>query len=176
MPATRTVLAVVLILPLTGGCAGFPDSAPTTSVVLQNGYAPTPEDALVIYDAHWLNVSFHGQPIAPGASSDPQPTVPASADNTAYAVLAPGWDPTGLTPPATFVLLQSRAGFAVALGESVDIAVDDVHFEGNCAAGSLLTPDQAQFVAQIVFPSDLAGLRYDASTCTTTQIGDGGAP
>lgn len=174
--AVGPVIALVLLAFVTFGCAGFPDTAPQTMVVLDNRYRAAANDALVVYDAHWLNVSFSGQAVPPGASSAPQDTVAASADNTAYVVLAPGWDPTSTTPPTTFVLLESRSGFAVALGDTLHIPVDDSGFVGNCAAGSHLTQTQADFLTQIVFPGDFAGLHYDASSCATTQIGDGGAP
>lgn len=170
------MLALGLLATVTFGCASFPDSAPKTNVVLENRYALTPSNVLVVYDAYWLNVSFQGSAIPPGASSTPQSAIPASADNTAYVVLAPGWDPTSTTPPTTFIVVQSRTGFAVALGDTVHIPIDDVSFEGNCTAGSHLAQDRADFLTQIVFVVDFAGLHYDASTCTTTQIGDAGAP
>jgi len=126
--------------------------------------------------AYWLNVSFQGQPLAPGAASDPQTAVPASADNRAYVVLAPGWDPASGTPPARFVVMQSRAGYEVGLGDTLHIAVDDANFDGNCAAGSHLSQADADFLTQIVFPRDFAGAQYDAATCTTTPpTGDAGA-
>ena len=137
---------------------------------------PTPSAALVVYDAYWLNVSFQGQSVPPGASSDAKDAIPASADNTAYVVLAPGWDPASTTPPTTFLLLESRGGFALALGDTLHIPVDDVGFAGNCAAGSTLTQTEADFLTQIVFPRDFTGFTYDASTCTTTPTGDAGAP
>jgi len=158
---------------LATACAGFPDRAPMTSVVLDNEYAP--DTSLVVYDAYWLNVSFAGQPVPPGSSSVPESTVPTSG-NTAYTVLAPGWDPTSTTPPRALVVLQSRSGFGLALGDTLHIPVDDDTFEGNCAAGSPLTQDQADFLTQIVFAADFAGLAYDAANCTTTQRGDAGAP
>ena len=175
LASTVMVLALGLLAPIEYGCAGFPDAAPMSSVVVENRYAPTPDRALVVYDAHWLNVSFQGQPVPPGASSDPQVAVPASADNAAYVVLAPGLDPTSTTPPTTFVVLQSRSGYALALGDTLTIPIDDVGFEGNCAAGSRLTQEQADFLTQIVFAGDFAGLQYDASTCTTTPMGNAGA-
>jgi len=159
----------------TASCAAFPDSAPKTTVVLENDYAPV-AGTPVVYDAHWFNVSFQGQPVSPGASSDPQTAVPASADNLAYVVLAFDWDPSSTTPPTNLVVLQSRSGFGVDLGETLHIPVDDAHFDGNCAAGSRLTQDQADFLTQIVFAQDFAGLTYDASTCTATPTADGGAP
>lgn len=160
--------------PLLAGCAGFPDSAPQTNVVLENRYAPS--TSLVVYDAWWLNVSFAGQPVPPGIASGPQSTIPASADNAAYVVLAPGWDPASGAPPGSLVVIQSRGGYAVALGETLHIGVDDADFAGNCAAGSRLAQEQADFLTQVVFAGDFAGLQYDAATCTTTPIGDAGAP
>lgn len=163
-------MVVVVGALATRGCAGFPEAAPKTSVVLENHYA----SAVVVYDGFWLNVSFQGKRVAPGASSDPADALPASADNTAYVVLAPGWDPESTTSPTNLVVLQSRRGFALALGETLHIPVDDVGFEGNCAAGSRLTQEQADFLTQIVFASDFSGLSYDAATCTTTPMGDAG--
>jgi hypothetical protein len=170
--AARLVLGVALS---SAGCANFPDSPPKTNVVLENNYAAA-AGAPVVYDAHWLNVSFQGQPVSPGASSDPQSAIPASSDNPAYVVLAFGWDPAGATPPTNLVVLQSRGGFGVALGDTLHIPVDDAHFEGNCATGSRLTEEQADFLTQIVFAQDFAGQHYDASTCTTSPTGDAGAP
>jgi len=51
-------------------------------------------------------------PVAPGESSAPQSTVAAS-DNTAYVVLAPGWDPASSAEPSCLVVLQSRQGYGV---------------------------------------------------------------
>lgn len=181
-PASRRALpgmvarniGALALASLLAGCAGFPDKAPQTTVVLENRYAPS--TSLVVYDAFWLNVSFQGKPLPPGASTDPQDTIPASADNTVYVVLAPGWDPAGTTAPTTLVVVQSKSGFAIALGDTLRIPIDDAGFDGNCDAGSHLTQDQAEFLTQIVFASDFAGLRYDASTCATTSTGDAGAP
>lgn len=162
---------------LLSACAGFPDAAPETSVVVDNRYSSG--SGLVIYDAHWQNVSLSGQPVAPGASSAPESTVPASADNTAYVLLAPGWDPTSANPPTAFILLQSRRGFSVELGDTLHLPVDDTTFTGNCAAGDALTAAQADFLMNVVFPGDTAGYDYDAATCTTTVAssnGDGHAP
>jgi len=170
----RLLVSASVVAALSGACAGFPDAAPQTQVVLDNQFAL--DTSLVVYDAYWLNVSFAGQPLLPGSSSAPQSTVPASADNAAYVVLAPGWDPMGTTPPRTLIAVQSRSGFAVALGDTLHIPVDDQAFEGNCAVGSRLTQSQADFLTQIVFAADFAGLAYDAATCTTTPIGDAGAP
>jgi hypothetical protein len=108
--------------------------------------------------------------------------VPAS-DNTAWVVLAPGWDPSSSSPPKSFVVLQSLSGFAVHLNDTLHIPVDDADFAGNCVSGSTLTQSQADFITQLVFVKDpvtggpgiFQGLQYDAATCTTTPVGDAGA-
>jgi hypothetical protein len=164
---------------LAAGAFALGCDSPSTYVVLDNEYPTT--SAQVIFQAAWQAVSFE-MPIPPGSSSGPQSTVAASA-NTAYVVLAPGWDPTSGAPPSKLVLLQSRSGYGVHLTDTVHIPVDDTHFAGNCAAGSFLSQSQADFIAQLVFsaapdggPSVFAMLHYDAATCTTTSLGDGGGP
>jgi hypothetical protein len=163
----------VIVASLASGCAGWPDGAPETNAVLHNSYPASAAKPLVIYDAYW-QVSFSGNPIPPGSSSAPQQVAPTSGD-TAYVVLAPGWSPSSCVPPTSFIVLESRSTFAVALGDTLDIPVDDAAFEGNCVAGNALTQEQADFLTHIVFADDFAGFTYDASTCTTTKVGDAGA-
>ncbi len=134
-----------------------------TEVVIENGYS-LPAKA-VVYRAFWQAVRFDA-PLAPGDASDPQATVPASA-NTAYALLAPGFDPGSSAQPASVIVVESRSGFAVDLGSTLHITIDDVSFAGNCATGSVLTQGQADFVMQRVFASEMDGRAYDAATCTT---------
>jgi hypothetical protein len=161
---------------LGAGC----DPHPQSYVVVDNAYPPSSARALVVYQAFWQAVAFPNA-IPPGSSSGQQPTVPAS-DNTAYAVLAPGWDPASSTPPTEFVVVQSWGGFDVHLNDTVHIPVDDTTFTGNCAAGSTLTQDQADFITRLVFPGVFAAtdarpaLHYDAATCTTTPVADSGTP
>jgi hypothetical protein len=96
----------------------------------------------------------------------------AASDNTAYVVLAPGWDAAadgGAAVPASLVVLESRGGFAVHLDETLHIPVDDTTFAGDCAAGSTLAQAEADVVTALVFPDVFAGLAYDAATCTTTR-------
>ena len=138
---------------------------PHTYVVLENNYSRSTAP-LVVYHAFWQAVSFQ-TPVPPESSSDPQDTIPASA-NTAYAVLAPGWDITSSTAPTSLIAIQSRHGFEVHLNNTLHIPVDDTTFVGNCAAGSFLTQEQADFITQRVFASDFEGLSYDATTCTTS--------
>jgi hypothetical protein len=156
---------------LVCGC----DAAPATHVVLQNAY-PAPTGApIVVYAAQWQAVSFP-TPLSPGESSQAQLTVPA-ADNTAYAVLAPDWNPDAGSAPASLIVVQSQQGYSVHLDDTLTIPVDDTTFAGRCGSGSpALLPSEAEFLTQTVFPSLFAGLRYDAATCTTTPAPDSGAP
>jgi hypothetical protein len=165
--STRTLLAIA-------GCAGLPDKAPETDVVLNNQFSPSAASPSVVYQAYWLNVAF-SSPVAPGASSDPQIAVPASA-NTAYVLLAPGWDPTSGTTPTAFVVLRSKHGYGVDLGGTLHIPISDEAFDGDCAAEDPLDQSEADFLTGVVFASAFAGLAYDANTCTTTATGDAGGP
>lgn len=144
---------------------------PHTYVVLDNNYRPSTR--FVVYHGFWQSVSFQ-TPVPPGSSSDLQSAIPASA-NTAYVVLAPGWDPTSSTRPRSLIAMQSRNGFELHLDHTLHIAVDDANFVGNCAAASFLSQEQADFITQFVFSSDFTSLSYDPANCTTTPI-DGGAP
>lgn len=159
---------------VTTSCAGFPDKAPQTLVVLDNDYASSTQPQAVLYQAYWLNVAFQ-TPVPPGSSSTPQAGTPASA-NTAYALVAPGWDPDGGSPPTSFVVLRSKVGYGVDLGDTLHIAVSSDTFDGDCAAGDPLDQAEADFLTQVVFSSAFAGLTYDAPTCTTTSMGDSSAP
>jgi hypothetical protein len=171
----NVTLSLLVFAPFAVGC-----EAPTTTVIVDNDYPPSATKPLVVYRAYWQAAAFDAA-IAPGSSSDPQRTVPAS-NNTAYVVLAPGWNLTSSTPPTSFVFLQSRSGFAVHLDDTLRIPVDDTTFIGNCAAGSFLSQDQADFITQRIFTqtifpdAEASSFRYEAATCTTTPIGDAGAP
>ncbi len=160
--APGSLVWALLIAAAPVGC-----DQPHTYVVLENNY-PRSAVPLVVYHAFWQAVSFQ-TPVPPGSSSDPQDTIPASA-NTAYAVLAPGWDVTSSTPPTSLIAIQSRNGFEVHLNDTVHIAIDDGTFDGNCASGSFLSPDQADFITQRVFASDFAELSYDPASCATAPI------
>ena len=170
------VIALLAVAPFAAAC-----TSPVTTVLLENNYAPSPTRSLVVYRAYWEAVSFP-DPIPPGSSSAPESAVPASA-NTAYVLLAPGWDPTSSTPPTSFVVMESRNGFGVHLGDTLQIPVGDTTFVGNCASGSFLPQAEADFILQQVFSPGVfldgsapAPFHYDAATCTTTPIDDAGAP
>jgi hypothetical protein len=172
---TREVMAATLSLAaFAAGC----DRAPDTTVVLDNHYPSSGTTPLVVYRAYWQAVAFQ-DPVAPGGSSDPESTVPAS--NTAYVLLAPGWDPDSAAPPTSFVVMQSRNELAVPQNGALHIPVDDTTFIGNCDAGGALSQTQADFIrarifTETIFPDASLPLSYDAVTCTTTPIADAGAP
>lgn len=167
MPVSRAVAAVVVcffVAPLAGGC-----DTPSTRVVLENGYPAAAADAFVVQRAFWQAVKF-ATPVSPGASTDPVKTVAASP-NPAYVVVARGWDgdaDAGAPLGVGVVVLQSRAGFEVHWNTTLHIVVDDTQFAGNCAVGSSLSQDDADFITGRVFAPDFAGRRYDAATCATT--------
>jgi hypothetical protein len=151
---------------LVGGC-----DTPSTTVVLANDYPPSTTNPFVIHGAFWQAVSFP-TPISPGTATAPHDTVAASA-NTAYVVVAPGWNPTadgGAATPTSFIVLESLLGFDVHWNSTLRIAVDDATFVGNCDAQSFLTQPEADFITERVFASTFAGLHYDAATCTTTLV------
>jgi hypothetical protein len=164
------VTGALALWPLSTGC----DSAPNTTVVLDNMYPSSSTDQMVVYRAFWQAVSFD-QPVVPGVASAPENTEPAS-ENTAYVTLAPGWDPASSSSPTAFVVLESRQGFGVHLNETLHIPVDDQTFIGNCAAGSFLSQAQADFITKLVFPKDFANTTYEAASCTTRTTGDATAP
>jgi hypothetical protein len=136
---------------------------PDTQVVVANHY--TAATTNVVFLAQWENVTFT-TPLAPGDASVPQAALQATA-NTAYVVLAPGFDPSSGATPTKLVLLESKTGFAVGLGDTVTIPVDDTTFLGNCAVHSTLPQADADFMTQRVFQATFTGLRYDAATCKT---------
>ena len=156
------------------GCEG---ETPTSAVV-QNSFqvvpdAGNPPSGVTIYRTWYFTTAFV-DPVAPGSSSDTQRTVPAT--DYVYAVLAPGLDPTSATPPVTLIPVRSKSKVVVARGESLAIDVSDLTFDGNCAAGTPLSQDDADFITQRIFPGDFASVTYDAKTCAARPIqGDGGA-
>jgi hypothetical protein len=145
---------------------------PSTFVVLDNRYPESTANAAVVYQAFWQAISFQ-TPLPPGSSSSPLSTTAASA-NLAYVVLAPGWEVTSSTPPTSLVVMQSRSGFSVSLNQTLHIPVEDATFAGNCAAGSVLSQAEVNFLTEIVFATLFMTVSYDAASCTTTPKSDAG--
>lgn len=156
----------------TAGCANV--DTPTTQVVIDNDYPNDPGRTPVVYEAKWQAVVFP-DPIAPGSSSAAQASVPCSP-NTAWVVLAPGWDPQSSTPPTALVVLRSKTDFQLPLDHTLHIPVDDEHFVGRCGVSAPLSQSEADFITQRVFPDTFASLRYDAATCSVVVVGDGATP
>ncbi len=164
----RSALRHATVFALLGALVALGCDSPSTTVTFEDDY-PAPS-GLVVWRAEWQSVWFD-QALLPGQAADPQPALPASP-NSAYVVLAPGWDPQSSAPPTSFVVLLSQNGFDQHLNDALHIPVDDAHFFGNCAAGSHLSQEQADFITQQIFRADFVGLHYDAATCTTTTVGD----
>src|SRR5580704_19003080 len=88
-------VAIAALAPCLAVAAAGCNDGPQTFVVLENDYPQGAAAPLVVYQAYWQAVSFQA-PVSPGSASAPQTTVAASA-NAAYALIAPGWDPTSST-------------------------------------------------------------------------------
>lgn len=154
--------ALLLALP---GC----ETEDPTRVLVENGY---PEASKLVVYKVWWEVTLFTEPVLPGGTSSEQRGVPQA--DTAYALLAPGWDPESGTPPTTFLPLKSKALLRVSRGDTLRIDVSDATFFGNCAANQALTQEDADFITTRIFPGELANTRYDAATCTAARAPDGG--
>jgi len=161
------VLAVSSLVVAFAAC----DTEDASKAVVENGYRQT-----VVYRAWWV-ATYFPEPVAGGATSTEQRSVPAS--DFAYAVLAQNWDPASATPPAAFVVVRSKAPLSVARGDTLHITIDDQTFTGSCAADQPLSQEEADLITQRIFPGEFANVTYDAKTCTTTPAAsaasDGGA-
>jgi hypothetical protein len=143
-----------------------------TSAVVDNAYPAPPEGAdpalqTVVYRAWWVATYFQ-DPVAGGAASAEQRSIPAS--EVAYAVLAPEWDPASTTPPSRLIVVKSKAPLTSTRGELLHIAVSDQTFTGNCLAAQPLSQEEADFITQRIFPGEFEGVTYDAKTCTSTAV------
>lgn len=150
-------LALALLSCVGAGC----DTEDPTAVVVDNTYA----DA-VVYRVWWKAVLF-ADPVLANESSAEQRGIPAT--DTAYALLAPGWDPASGAPPSRLLVFKSKEPLSVARGATLRITVADATFAGSCPAGSPLLQSDADFITQRIFPSDFTGATYDAATCTVRR-------
>ncbi len=172
--------AFLYLLPLVSMMSAC-DTETATTAVVDNTY-PAQEDAgasasRVVYRAWWVATLFPS-PVAPATSSETFRSVPATG--TAYALIAPGWDPASETPPTSFIPMQSKTLLSVSRGETLHITVSDAQFFGSCDAKEPLSTDDATFIAERIFPGELAGMTYDPATCTfsasaETPASDAGA-
>jgi hypothetical protein len=163
------LLATVLLAPLSG-C----DDTPTTAIV-ENGYAPAASsgETTTVFQVWWSTTLFPA-PVAAGASSESERSVPGS--DFAYALLAPGWSPDAGGAPSHLVAVRSADRLSVATHDRLRIVVAPGAFVGDCATGSRLAADDARLITESIFPGPFAGATYDPTTCSTNPgTGDGGA-
>jgi hypothetical protein len=164
------VASCVLVL-ATVAC----DSGASMAVV-DNRYERSSTDAsneLTVYRARFMTAYFDAA-VPPGSSSVPESTLFTSGDK-AYALLAPGWDPTGDAGPKSLIVVESNAPMAAVPGGVVHIAVDDSTFRGRCDAGAPLTQEEANVITGAFFADIFGGTKYDATSCVTTVLSDSGA-
>ncbi|HEX7667629.1 MAG TPA: hypothetical protein VF407_24040 [Polyangiaceae bacterium] len=168
MKRVLLLLSALSLLPLASAC----DDQETTAIV-DNGY-PTlddggldPQKSITVYRAWWL-VSVFADPVAAGASSSANRVVPGQ--DTAYFLLAPGWDPASSDPPTNLVVAKSNDVLKIDKDNALHIAVDDDHVTGNCATGHPLTQADADKITTTIFAGEFEGFTYDAATCTMSAI------
>jgi hypothetical protein len=164
------LLAIALAVSSLAVALAACDTEDASKAVVDNGYPGVaqggdPARQTVVYRAWWV-ATYFPEPVAGASTSSEQRSVPAS--DFAYAVLASNWDPASATPPATFVVVKSKAPLSVARGDTLHIVVDDQAFTGSCAADQPLSQEEADFITQRIFPGEFANVTYDARTCTTT--------
>lgn len=140
---------------------------PRTEVLFENAFGPD----LMVYRARWHSVAL-AEPLAPGAVAAPLPCVPASP-TPAWVLLAPGWSPEQAGPPSRLVVLRSREPLELHLDHTLQVLIDDAHFDGRCGAARALDQADADFATARLFTDEFAGRSYDAATC---MLAPGAAP
>jgi len=153
------------------------ETGAATYAVIDDAYPAPADDAgagprNVVYRG-WWTVTYFATPVTAGGESAANRVIPAT--DYAYVVLAPGWDPASGSPPATLLPMRTTDKVSVARGDTLHITISDATAIGNCAAGQPLTQDEADLVTRSIFPAEFAGVTYDARTCTSTPIADGGS-
>ena len=172
---TSAILAAACLLcgPLIAAC----NTSDPTSAVLANDYLAASDagstDSMAVYKGWWAVAQFT-DPVAAGQVSDAVRVVPGS--DYGYALLAPGWDSSGDTPPTTLIPLRSAQKLTVARGDTLNFVVSDDATLGNCLTGKPLTQEDADFITQRIFPGEFSNARYDAAVCKTSPTsGHGGS-
>jgi hypothetical protein len=172
---SRRGLSLFLLLVVSSATACETEDA--TFAIVDNDYTAPPDGAafvgVTLYKVWWSTALFDA-PLAPGAESDSQRVV--TTDDTAYALLAPGWAASSGAPPTKLIPIKGKATLSVKRGDTVHIRVSDLTMTGNCGAGQPLSQADADFITQRIFPGDFAGGAYDASSCTfVPNASDAGA-
>ena len=170
----RPRFLTALLAPVALGC----QTEDATTVVVDNDYAMVDgaveggvdggagvAGEITVYKVWWA-VSLLPDPVSPGREGQSERAVLDT--DFAYALLAPGWDPSATKPPTRFIPVKSAAELTVARGDLLHIHVSDATFVGNCAAGKPLTQADADFITQRIFPDEFVGVTYRAATCATS--------
>jgi hypothetical protein len=153
------------------------DTEDPTRVVADNDYPVLPDGSdpaleMTVFKVWWVT-SLLPDPVLAGGEGQPQRTVPGT--DFAYAVLAPGWDPSSPTPPSRFVAVKSATTLSASRGDTLHVHVSDDAFVGNCTAGKPLSQEDADFITQRIFPGEFSGKTYNAATCAASlTVGDAG--
>lgn len=156
--------ALALLSCVGVGC----DTEDPTAVVVDNTYS----DA-VVYRVWWKAVLF-ADPVLANESSGELRGIPAT--DMAYALLAPGWDPSSGVPPTRLLVFKSKQPLSVTRGSTLHITIADATFAGSCPAGTPLSQSDADFITQRIFPTDFTDATYDAATCTTLHTATDASP
>jgi hypothetical protein len=168
MNLSKVLASVWLMsLPLLAGC----EASEPTRAVLRNDYPPSTDpgsvDSSTVYRGWWSVAQFPA-PVVAGQVSDPVRVVEGS--DYGYALLAPAWDESSGSPPNTLIALRSAAKLSVGRGDWLTFVVSAQTTVGDCRAGDPLSPEDAAFITQRIFPVQFAGSSYDAATCTTSSM------
>ena len=141
-----------------------------TYAIVDNDYPAiadggAPSTQLTVYKVWWSS-SLFGAPIAAGAESEQERVV--TANEFAYALLAPGWDPASTTQPSVLVPVRTATSVLATRGETLHIHISDLTVIGRCDAtpSQPLAQEDADLITQRLFPGDFAAGTYDAKTCT----------
>lgn len=173
-----SLLPLFVLLCVMATATSACDDAETTAQV-DNTYPTTADGgfdstkSIAVYRAWWL-VTVFADPIAAGTSSDAHRVV--SGTDSAYYLLAPGWDPSSGAAPTVLVAAKSNDAVHVDRGKGLHLTVDDAHVTGNCAAGHPLSQADADYITRNIFAGEFAGFSCDAASCTMIpDPTDGGA-
>lgn len=178
MHSTRALASLGCVACLTVGASlavTACDTETATHAAVENAFPEVPEGGdpatrVIVYKTWWETTLFT-EPVAPMTTSSELRTVPER--DTAYAILAIGWDPASGIAPTKLLPVRSKDTLAVSRGEVLRIVLSDATFVGNCAANQPLSQEEADFITRRIFPGEFAARTYDAKTCTSSPIDDG---
>jgi hypothetical protein len=148
------------------------DTDTPTTALIENDWAPSEATPPFTVYRVWYQSTLFFEPLAFGESSAAQRIVNGSA--YAYALVALDFDPLGGGEPRRFLALRSHQELSVKRGDLLQIELSDETFDGNCFAGKALSQTDANFITERIFPGNFAGQRYDAESCETHAIAEGG--